>query len=129
MIACIDYICAVLVRILNLIFHFLPIRLTLWLGRQAGTLVYFINRDRRVIGYANLRACFCREKSPGELKKLIKGRSALIISHRYSTVKMADKIIVLDKGEIIEQGTHAQLIEKNGKYAGLYRTQAMGYKV
>jgi ATP-binding cassette subfamily B protein len=63
------------------------------------------------------------------LKKLIKGRSALIISHRYSTVKMADKIIVLDKGEIIEQGTHAQLIEKNKKYAGLYRTQAMGYKV
>jgi len=63
------------------------------------------------------------------LKKLIKGRSALIISHRYSTVKMADRIIVLDKGEIIEQGTHAQLMEKNKKYAGLYRTQAMGYEV
>ncbi|MEN8210673.1 MAG: ATP-binding cassette domain-containing protein, partial [Thermodesulfobacteriota bacterium] len=63
------------------------------------------------------------------LKKLIKGRSALIISHRYSTVKMADKIIVLDKGEIIEQGTHSQLMAKNGKYAGLYQTQAMGYEV
>ena len=39
-----------------------------------------------------------------KLKKLIKGRSALIISHRYSTVKMADKILVLDKGQIVEAG-------------------------
>jgi KDO2-lipid IV(A) lauroyltransferase len=73
MIVYIDYICAILVRILNLIFHFLPINFTLWLGRQAGTVVYLINRDRRIIGYANLRACFCREKPPGELKKIIKG--------------------------------------------------------
>ena len=63
-----------------------------------------------------------------KLKELIKGRSALIISHRYSTVKMADKILVLDKGQIIEQGSHKELIGKNGKYAKLYNAQAKGYK-
>ena len=62
-----------------------------------------------------------------KLKKLMKGRAALIISHRYSTVKMADKILVLDKGSIIEQGTHQELIEENKKYAGLYNKQANGY--
>jgi ATP-binding cassette subfamily B protein len=61
------------------------------------------------------------------LKALIKGRSALIISHRYSTVKIADKILVLDNGCIIEQGSHHDLIRQNGKYAGLYHTQAKGY--
>ncbi|MBU1344826.1 MAG: ABC transporter ATP-binding protein/permease [Proteobacteria bacterium] len=62
-----------------------------------------------------------------KLKKLIKGRAALVISHRYSTVKMADKILVLDKGHIIEQGSHEELIKENGKYAKLYNTQAGGY--
>jgi len=62
-----------------------------------------------------------------KLKKLMQGRAALIISHRYSTVKMADKILVLDKGQIIEQGSHAALIKNNGKYAQLYNTQANGY--
>ncbi|MCP4723067.1 MAG: ATP-binding cassette domain-containing protein, partial [Desulfobacteraceae bacterium] len=61
------------------------------------------------------------------LKQLIKGRSALIISHRYSTVKMADKILVLDKGSIIEQGSHLELMKKKGKYARLFSTQADGY--
>lgn len=63
-----------------------------------------------------------------KLKKLIKNRSALIISHRYSTVKMADRIIVLDKGEIIEQGSHRELLKANGNYARLYKIQADNYK-
>ncbi|MFH2059630.1 MAG: ABC transporter ATP-binding protein [Pseudomonadota bacterium] len=62
-----------------------------------------------------------------KLNALIKNRSALIISHRYSTVKMADKILVLEKGEIIEQGTHKELIALNGKYAFSYNTQAGTY--
>lgn len=61
------------------------------------------------------------------LRQLIKGRSALIISHRYSTVKMADKILVMDGGSIIEQGSHKDLIHLNGKYARLYNTQAKSY--
>ncbi len=62
-----------------------------------------------------------------QLKTLISKRAALIISHRYSTVKMADKILVLDKGRIAEQGGHSDLLEKGGIYARLYRTQADGY--
>jgi ATP-binding cassette, subfamily B, bacterial len=62
-----------------------------------------------------------------KLKRLVKGRSALIISHRYSTVKMADKILVLDKGCIIEKGSHQELMELNGKYAKLFSTQAKTY--
>ena len=68
----IDYVCAILVRILNLIFHFLPSRFTLWLGRQLGIIVYHLNPSRRIIGYANLRAAFSGEKTPQELKKMIK---------------------------------------------------------
>lgn len=62
-----------------------------------------------------------------KLKTLMQGRSALIISHRYSTVKMADKILVLDKGRIIEQGSHSSLMKKNGKYTKLFNTQAKAY--
>lgn len=68
----IDYICAILVRSLNHIFHFIPIEISLWLGRRMGTLFYHLNRDRKTIGYANLRAAFSKEKTPAQLKKLIK---------------------------------------------------------
>ena len=62
-----------------------------------------------------------------KLKVLMQGRTALIISHRYSTVKMADKILVLDEGRIIEQGSHSVLMKMNGKYARLFNTQAKAY--
>ncbi len=56
-------------------------------------------------------------------KDLIEGKSALIISHRFSTVKMADRILVLEGGRIIENGSHEQLIELDGRYAEMYRKQ------
>lgn len=55
------------------------------------------------------------------LSNLAVGRTLLVIAHRLSTIQYADNIIVLDKGEIIEQGTHGQLLQKNGKYAGLWQ--------
>lgn len=55
------------------------------------------------------------------------GRSALIISHRFSTVRLADRVYVMDKGRIIESGTHAKLIARDGLYARLYRKQASYY--
>jgi ATP-binding cassette, subfamily B, bacterial len=59
---------------------------------------------------------------------LAAGRMALIISHRFSTVRMADHIIVLKDGSIEEQGTHYGLIARRGLYAELFRLQAEGYQ-
>lgn len=59
------------------------------------------------------------------LKRLLAGRTALVIAHRLSTIKGADNIVVLQAGRIIEQGTHAQLLQLNGAYASLY---AMGFR-
>jgi ABC-type multidrug transport system fused ATPase/permease subunit len=64
------------------------------------------------------------EKSVQEgIKQLIKGRTTLIIAHRFSTVRNADKIIVLEKGKIIEAGNHRELIRKKGKYYELFTLQ------
>jgi len=61
-------------------------------------------------------------------RELTKGKTCIIISHRFSTVKMADNILVLDKGSIVEQGTHTDLMEMNGKYSYLYDIQAVNYR-
>lgn len=61
-------------------------------------------------------------------RNLLKGRSAVIISHRFSTAKMADSIYLLDKGRIIEQGSHEELLRLNGRYATMFRTQAEQYQ-
>jgi ABC-type multidrug transport system fused ATPase/permease subunit len=59
------------------------------------------------------------------LRRLLHGRTALVIAHRLSTIKGADNIVVLQKGQIIEQGTHTELLEQEGAYASLY---AMGFR-
>jgi ATP-binding cassette subfamily B protein len=60
--------------------------------------------------------------------ELTKGKTAVLISHRFSTVRMADRILVLDKGEILEEGSHEELLLKNGHYAELFNLQARGYQ-
>ena len=57
------------------------------------------------------------------LNKITKNRTTLIVSHRISSVKNADHIIVLELGKIIQQGTHNQLIDKDGYYKALYEKQ------
>jgi len=59
---------------------------------------------------------------------LVSGQIALLISHRFSTVRMADRIIVLKDGAIIDQGTHTELLARDGLYAELFRLQAEGYR-
>lgn len=56
-------------------------------------------------------------------EKLTEGRTSIVIAHRLSTIQKADKIVVLDKGMIVEQGTHAELLAKNGYYKNLYEMQ------
>jgi ATP-binding cassette subfamily B protein len=59
---------------------------------------------------------------------LTKGKSAVLISHRFSTVRMADRILVLDKGRLLEIGSHEDLLELGGRYAELFHLQAAGYR-
>jgi ATP-binding cassette, subfamily B, bacterial len=61
-------------------------------------------------------------------RSLTKNQMVVLISHRFSTVRMADKIIVMANGEIIEQGSHQQLLEASGRYAHLFSLQAAGYQ-
>ncbi len=60
--------------------------------------------------------------------ELVAGRTAVLISHRFSTVRMADRIIVLLEGQIVEDGTHEQLLARGGLYAELFMLQAAGYR-
>jgi ATP-binding cassette subfamily B protein len=60
--------------------------------------------------------------------ELTKGNTAVLISHRFSTVRMADRILVIENGKKIELGSHEQLMLHNGKYAELFRLQAKGYQ-
>ena len=59
---------------------------------------------------------------------LIQGRTSIMVAHRLSTIQDADRILVFDKGRIIEEGSHAELVQKaNGAYAGFFRLQSGGY--
>jgi ATP-binding cassette subfamily B protein len=60
-------------------------------------------------------------------RELAKGRTTIVISHRFPTVRMAKTIVVLEQGEIIERGSHEELLALNGKYAHMFRLQAEGY--
>jgi ATP-binding cassette subfamily B protein len=60
--------------------------------------------------------------------ELTAGKMALFISHRFSTVRMADRIVVLDTGNIVEEGTHEKLTRMGGRYAELFELQASSYR-
>jgi ATP-binding cassette subfamily B protein len=63
-----------------------------------------------------------------ELKQMLKGRIGIVISHRFSTVRIADRIAVIADGRVTELGSHEELIRANGRYAQLFELQAAGYR-
>jgi ATP-binding cassette subfamily B protein len=68
---------------------------------------------------------YTEEQILHELKQVMRNRTSILISHRVSTVKEADEIIVLDKGQIVERGTHAELLGRDGYYAELHQRQLL----
>lgn len=63
-----------------------------------------------------------------KFKHLTKNKTTFLISHRFSTVRMANKIIVINKGKVIETGSHRELLNRNGEYAKMFKLQAEGYQ-
>ncbi|MDY7080334.1 MAG: ATP-binding cassette domain-containing protein [Chloroflexota bacterium] len=63
-----------------------------------------------------------------QFSALTRDRAAVLISHRFSTVRMADHIVVLEDGQIVEEGSHEQLLEQDGVYAVLFNMQAENYR-
>jgi ATP-binding cassette subfamily B multidrug efflux pump len=61
------------------------------------------------------------------LDEMMQGKTVIAIAHRLSTIAAMDRLIVMDEGRIIEQGTHAQLLAKNGTYARLWQHQSGGF--
>ena len=62
------------------------------------------------------------------LRDMAADQMALLISHRFSTVRMADRIVVLDDGQVVQDGTHETLMAEDGRYAALFTLQAAGYR-
>ena len=68
---------------------------------------------------------YTEEEILSRLRTVMRQRTSILVAHRISTVREADRIFVLDEGRIAERGTHAELVARNGLYAAMYRKQLL----
>ena len=82
---------------------------------------------KRLLKYHKPYLSFVDAKTEQEIQEALdeamKGRTCFIIAHRLSTIRLCDEIMVIDQGKIVEVGTHAELMKKNGLYSSFYRMQ------
>lgn len=98
--------------------------------RQKIAIARFFYRDAPVAIFDEPTSAIDAEseyKIFNKIYKFFDNKTVIIISHRFSTVRNADRIFVLDQGKIVESGSHEELLEKNGKYAQGFKKQAEGY--
>ena len=96
-----------------------------------GVLLYTVGILLSVLAYILLAGYMVRSIVSGmnelriqaALEKVMRGRTSIIIAHRLSTIEHCDRIVVMRKGRIVEQGSHRQLLDKGGYYARLHRLQ------
>ena len=96
--------------------------------KQRSAIARAIIRDPRILILDDALASVdtqTEDKILGHLRSVMKGRTTILISHRVSTVRNADRIAVLHDGEIVEYGTHDELIQRDGYYTGLYNKQLL----
>ena len=88
--------------------------------------------DARLTRQLPRRGCLWRITAEAQIfervRALTDDQMAILISHRFSTVRMADEIAVLEAGRLVEQGTHGELMGVGGRYATLFELQAKGYR-
>lgn len=94
--------------------------------KQRITIARAILREPKILIFDEATASLdteSEEKIQKALEEMRKGRTTIVIAHRLSTIKRADKIIVMDRGQIIEQGSHEELLQKGGLYSELWNLQ------
>ena len=98
-----------------------------WLTDMLANFAQNRKCDRVVAAYGDKTFAESEAAIFANLEHAYRERTVIFISHRFSTVRNADRILVLAGGRIIEDGTHAYLMGREGLYARMYRTQAKGY--
>ncbi len=100
------------------------------------TRIYYLHGEKQLINFARIMAidtdviildevtsslsCKTEDLVSNAIEQIIKGKIAIVVAHRLSTIKNCDEIVLMENGKVVERGTHKDLLEKQGKYYKLY---------